>query len=121
MFSKLDESLDEVYIPYYDGSSNKIREFKPDFIFWLQKGTDYFIVFIDPKGTVHTDYQRKIDGYSKIFEDKQNKKNLAIKFNNKRVKVFAFLYTDNIDGLPSMYKRFWFDDIEKVLDSVLSP
>src|SRR5690606_6661684 len=62
-FSKLDESLDEVYIPYYNPILNKISKFKPDFIFWLKNGTDYTILFVDPKGTEHTSAYRKIDGY----------------------------------------------------------
>ena len=35
----------------------------PDFIFWLQEGERYFIVFVDPKGTEHRDPDRKIEGY----------------------------------------------------------
>ena len=113
MFSKLDESLDDVYIPYYDGTSNKVRHFKPDFIFWLQKGNEYFIVFIDPKGTEHTDYQRKIDGYSAIFEDADGAKK-RFGHNNKVVGVFTFLHTADKDGLPKPYKRYWFDDLDKI-------
>jgi type III restriction enzyme len=116
LFSKLDESLDAVYIPYYDGTSNKIREFKPDFIFWLCKGNDYFIIFIDPKGTVHTDYERKVDGYSQIFESSGFPKVIA--HDDKKVKVFTFLYTDDVDGLSKGYKRYWFDNIDKALNSV---
>lgn len=68
MFSKLDEHLDRVYIPYYDLLSSRIAQFKPDFIFWLQKGARYFIVFIDPKGTEHRDADRKLEGYKRVFE-----------------------------------------------------
>jgi type III restriction enzyme len=119
MFSKLDESLDEVYVPYYDGTSNRVREFKPDFIFWLEKGNIYYVVFIDPKGTQHTDYQRKIDGYRSLFEGKNGGKK-AIPYNGQRVKVFTFLYTDNVDGLPKEYRRYWFDDIGNMLTSIFN-
>ena len=119
MFSKLDESLDDVYLPYYDGSANKVREFKPDFIFWLQKGDDYFIVFIDPKGTEYTDYQRKIDGYSDIFEEGGKTKKL-IAHHGRKVRVYVCLHTENIDILPKKYKQYWFDDVGKVLASVLA-
>jgi superfamily II DNA or RNA helicase len=118
LFSKLDESLDEVYIPYYDGSSNRVREFKPDFIFWLQKRNTYFIAFIDPKGTVHTDYERKIDGYSQIFETSGHPKTIA--YGGKKVRVFTFLYTGDVDRLSKNYKRYWFDDIDKALATVES-
>jgi len=68
MFSKLDETLDEVYIPYYNSKTNGISKFKPDFIFWMQKDNRYLILFIDPKGTEHTDAYRKIDGYSRSLK-----------------------------------------------------
>jgi hypothetical protein len=116
MFSKLDESLDDVYVPYYDGTVNRFREFKPDFIFWMQKGRDYFIVFVDPKGYEHTEYQRKIDGYREIFEHLGRSK--VFSYGSKKVKVLAFLHTDDADGLPKGYKDYWFDDIGGVLLSI---
>jgi hypothetical protein len=119
LFSKLDESLDDVYIPYYDGTSNRIRDFKPDFIFWLQKGRRYFIAFIDPKGTVHTDYQQKIDGYSAIFEGPGGAKKL-LGNNGNKVFVFAFLHTADTDGLPARYREYWFENIGQVLNSILA-
>ncbi len=39
MFSKLDQTLDEVHVPYYSPKENNMARFKPDFIFWLQKVT----------------------------------------------------------------------------------
>jgi len=42
MFSKLDQTLDEVLIPYYNPKENNIANFKPDFIFWAQKGQTIF-------------------------------------------------------------------------------
>mgnify|MGYP005843226071 CR=1 FL=1 len=38
MFSRFDQTLDEVFIPYYNPKENNIAKFKPDFIFWKQKG-----------------------------------------------------------------------------------
>ncbi|MGI6315023.1 MAG: DEAD/DEAH box helicase family protein [Patescibacteria group bacterium] len=73
MFSKLDQTLDKVLIPYYNPKENNIANFKPDFIFWAQKGKRYLILFVDPKGTEHTDGYRKIDGYSRIFETGEQK------------------------------------------------
>jgi type III restriction enzyme len=118
MFSKLDESLDSVGIPYYDGTANKVREFNPDFVFWLQKGEDYYIVFIDPKGTEHTDYQRKIGGYQEFFEGADGTPK-TISHNGGKARVFAFLHTDDVDGLPKAYNKYWFDNIETVLTTIL--
>ncbi|GAA8000763.1 DEAD/DEAH box helicase family protein [Helicobacter pylori] len=74
-FSKIDEHLDNLFIPYI-GEHTTERRFFPDFIFWLQKGGTQFICFIDPKGTRHTDYERKADAYKlfkgKVFTPKDN-------------------------------------------------
>ncbi|MGL2650346.1 DEAD/DEAH box helicase family protein [Helicobacter pylori] len=81
-FSKIDEHLDNLFIPYIDNSTGE-RKFFPDFIFWLQKGGTQIICFIDPKGTEHTSSQRKAYWYKKLFKDKvfnpKNDPNLKIK------------------------------------------
>ena len=117
-FSKVDESLDEVYIPYYDPKSNRIARFKPDFIFWLYKGDRYWIVFVDPKGTEHVDYQRKIDGYRGVFlQDGQPR---AFLWNAKTVTVHLFFHTDDLAKIPEPYRQFWFDKVEDVPEKLLN-
>jgi superfamily II DNA or RNA helicase/cell fate (sporulation/competence/biofilm development) regulator YmcA (YheA/YmcA/DUF963 family) len=118
LFSKLDEHLDNVALPYYDPRANRMRNFKPDFIFWLQKNEDYFIVFIDPKGTSHTDYEYKIDGYSQLFEDDLGN-SLLIDKADKNVRIFTFLHTDDVNQLPEGYKKYWFDKTEAMLKTLL--
>jgi type III restriction enzyme len=118
MFSKLDEHLDNVYIPYYGGKSNKMRQFKPDFVFWLQRGSDYCIVFIDPKSTTYADYGHKMDGYSALFEESGNPREFS--HGELAVKVLAFLRTDDTDKLSNQYKRFWFEDIDRILAQVVA-
>ncbi|MBH0278362.1 DEAD/DEAH box helicase family protein [Helicobacter pylori] len=80
-FSKIDEHLDNLFIPYFNGATE--RKFFPDFIFWLQKGSTQIICFIDPKGIEHTSSQRKAVWYKKLFKDKifnpKNDPNLKIK------------------------------------------
>jgi hypothetical protein len=116
MFCKLDEHLDEVFIPYYNKEHNKIEKFKPDFIFWLKKANKYFIVFVDPKGTMHTDYEFKVDGYKSIFEEKNNKRQYP---NGKlSIQVHLFLFTDDKNRLPEGYKKYWLDEFEKIIRQV---
>ncbi|WP_096525349.1 hypothetical protein [Candidatus Endomicrobiellum trichonymphae] len=68
MFSKIDETLDEkIGIPYFYRKDNRYRKFSPDFIFWIKKGNNYKIIFIDPKGTSHADYENKVDDFEKLF------------------------------------------------------
>ncbi|GAA7062762.1 DEAD/DEAH box helicase family protein [Helicobacter pylori] len=66
-FSKIDEHLDNLFIPYINNVAE--RRFFPDFIFWLQKGDTQIICFIDPKGITYADYEHKADAY-KLFKDK---------------------------------------------------
>jgi len=112
-FSKIDETLDEVYIPYYNPKTNRIDKFKPDFIFWLKKGNDYTILFVDPKGTEHTDAYRKIDGYKRIFED-ENKRSKVFSYNEYNIKIKLLLKTNDISRVTEPYKQYWFDDISQM-------
>jgi len=113
MFSKLDQTLDEVFIPYYNPSQNRIAKFKPDFIFWAQKGKNYLILFVDPKGTEHTDGYRKIDGYSRLFEVEKDGKKVCRDFpyNDMIVNVKLLLKPKvGIAGVLENYKKYWFDN-----------
>jgi len=113
MFSKLDQTLDEVLIPYYNPKENKIANFKPDFIFWIQKQQQYLILFIDPKGTEHTDGYRKIDGYSKIFEIEKGGQKVCKYFSYNGFTINTKLLLKTYRGIaevPENYRKYWFDN-----------
>ena len=113
-FSKIDETLDEVYIPYYNPKTNRIDKFKPDFIFWLKKGDEYTILFVDPKGTEHTDGYRKIDGYSRIFETGEKKQSRDFSYNGFTIKTKLLLKSRRgIAEVLDNYKRYWFDNFDE--------
>lgn len=123
-FSKIDETLDEVYIPYYQSKTNRIEKFKPDFIFWLKKDSDYTILFVDPKGTEHTDGYRKIDGYSRMFEIQNNghKESKVFSFNGFLVNIKLMLKpTGGIASVLDEYKKYWFDNFEDFAEKINSP
>jgi hypothetical protein len=111
MFSKLDQTLDEVLIPYYNSKENSIANFKPDFIFWAQKDNRYLILFVDPKGTEHADGYRKIDGYSRIFENREKKGSRDFAHNGFIINTKLLLKPKRgIAGVLDNYKRYWFDN-----------
>ncbi|MCX7881295.1 MAG: restriction endonuclease subunit R, partial [Patescibacteria group bacterium] len=119
MFSKLDQTLDEVFIPYYNNKENNIINFKPDFIFWAQKGKRYLILFIDPKGTEHTDGYRKIDGYSRIFETKEKKQNKDFLFNDLIINVKLLLKPKKgMADVLENYKKYWFDNFDDLAEKI---
>lgn len=119
-FSKLDESLDDVYIPWYDPKANDIRHFNPDFVFWLQKSRNYYIVFIDPKGTEQREPDRKLAGYKRIFEETTGIPKI-LSYNGDRAKVFCFFWTADVHQLPEElgYKGYWVDSMDTVLARIL--
>ena len=117
MFSKLDESLDSVYIPYYNKQSSKIAKFNPDFIFWLKKENDYHIVFIDPKGGAHTDYEYKADGYDLLFT-KQNKEKRIFKEHGLKVRVSLFFFNEQADSFPLGYRKYWINGFRHFTDKI---
>ncbi|MGL2896354.1 DEAD/DEAH box helicase family protein [Helicobacter pylori] len=101
-FSKIDEYLDNLFIPYIDNAAE--RRFFPDFIFWLQKSGTQIICFIDPKGSKHTDYEHKADAYQlfkdKIFNPKDDP--------NLKIKVVLKFY-GNKDGVGERYRDLWIE------------
>ncbi len=100
-FSKIDEHLDNLFIPYI-GEHATERKFFPDFIFWLQKGGAQIICFIDPKGTKIAEYEHKADAY-KLFKDKIfNPKNDP----NFKIKVVLKFYGDK-DRVGDNYRDYW--------------
>ncbi|GAA8685098.1 DEAD/DEAH box helicase family protein [Helicobacter pylori] len=104
-FSKIDEHLDNLFIPYIDNATE--RRFFPDFIFWLQKGGTQIICFIDPKGSKHTDYEHKADAYQ-LFKDKIfNPKNDP----NLKIKVVLKFYGDK-DDVGERYRDDWIKEGE---------
>ncbi|GAA8188692.1 DEAD/DEAH box helicase family protein [Helicobacter pylori] len=99
-FSKIDEHLDNLFIPYINDATE--RSFFPDFIFWLQKGDTQIICFIDPKGITYADYEHKADAY-KLFKDKifSSKNNPHFK-----IKVVLKFYGDK-DRVGDNYRDYW--------------
>ncbi|GAA9130670.1 DEAD/DEAH box helicase family protein [Helicobacter pylori] len=99
-FSKIDEHLDNLFIPYINNVAE--RCFFPDFIFWLQKGDTQIICFIDPKGITYADYEHKADAY-KLFKGKVfNPKNDP----NFKIKVVLKFYGDK-DRVGDNYRDYW--------------
>lgn len=112
VFSKIDESLDRIGVPYYDAYKNKMRDYSPDFIFWLKKGSEYRIVFVDPKSTKYTDYQQKADYFSKLFEDNGFQKEFL--FGDFSIKVYLFMRTDDLNVVGEGYRKYWIDDVSQI-------
>jgi len=112
MFSKLDQTLDEVFIPYYNQKENRMDNYHPDFIFWMQKGDDYLILFVDPHGTAYSDIEKKIDYYSEIFETKKIKESKNFAFNGFNIKTKLLLKPakGGIAGVGENYRKYWFDN-----------
>jgi len=56
------------------------------------------------------DYSLRIG--SKSFE--------KIRFENREVKVFLLLYTDDVNKLPEGYRKYWFDvsQIDKIFNPI---
>jgi type III restriction enzyme len=109
-FSKIDEIVDNIFIPYFDSEKQEYRNFYPDFIFWLKKDKEYYIKFIDLKGLKYqTNPKDKIKGYENIFENnfkifETNKVNTNLYFYNKK---------NSDDELLEKYRFF---DIKKVFE-----
>lgn len=72
-FSKIVETKDSIFIPYFDTQSQEQRKFYPDFIFWLKhkQSGNYRIIFVDPKGlSFEANARDKLQGFKELFCNK---------------------------------------------------
>lgn len=115
-FSKLNENKDNIHIPYLD-KTGKYRRYIPDFIFWfkLKDSDKYIIYFIDPKGTAHTDYELKVDGYEKLFVE--NGKPKIFNHEDIKIEVRLKLFNKNNGGIGDKYIDYWIDE-NKLFDDL---
>lgn len=118
MFSKLDETLDEVFIPYYNPKINRLAKFNPDFIFWLLRKNEYNLVFVDPKSPKYVEYEHKVDGYKRIFEND----NSTIEYTKDKIciRVHLCLITEKPDVISKEFRKYWFNfkDFTKFIEDI---
>ena len=82
------------------------------FIFWFEKGNDYRILFIDPKGTAYADYEHKADGYVEIFGE-IGKEKISQKY-GKDIRVYLRFFVDDLAKIGDHYKPYWIDEISAI-------
>jgi len=110
-FSKIDQAIDKIGIPYFDSEAGENRTFFPDFIFWLKKEEKYFLKFIDPHGTIYfgnsTD---KIDGFNDFIAD-------LTKLKNKNIySAEMYFYNENNipHGVDELYRKYFTSDFKAI-------
>ena len=107
MFSRIDEALDKFFIPYYCQESYQYKNFYPDFVFWMNKENNYKITFVDPKGIVHADYQKKIDGFKELFIEKNQPK----EFSYGKFKItFDLKMVGKKNDVGKEYRKYWINE-----------
>jgi hypothetical protein len=119
MFSRADENADTITLPYYHPRENRIRDFHPDFIFWLKKGDSYWILFVDPKGMTVSDYEYKIDGYKELFLDHTTGQLRKFNHNGLTVYVALSMYNKGASEASRGYKEYWYDHPKQILKNLL--
>jgi hypothetical protein len=112
-FSKIDQTTDDVSIPYYDTREQEYRNFFPDFVFWLKsKDSNKLIIkFIDPKGNVvgTGNAEDKAKGYENIFNGH------TIKYNDKEVQIDLFFYNEPT-GVNESVREYFTKDFKKMFE-----
>ncbi len=112
-FSKIDQTTDDVSIPYYDNREQEYRNFFPDFVFWLKpKDSDKLIIkFIDPKGNVvgTGNAEDKAKGYENIFNGH------SIKYQDKEVQIDLFFYNEPT-GVNESVRDYFTKDFKKIFE-----
>jgi len=110
-FSKIDETVDKIGIPYFDSEKSEYRMFFPDFIFWFKKGDKYYLKFIDPHGVEHTgNSAEKIDGFLDFLDDFNKMKNKKL----EKAEMFYFNERQPGKEIKEEYRQYWTNDFERI-------
>jgi hypothetical protein len=83
----------------------------------VRRGSNYTILFVDPKGMSHADYQHKIDGYRELFED-GNGSSREISHQGLTARVALRMYTADANRAAQGYRAYWYDRPEQLLEGV---
>lgn len=112
-FCRLVENVDNIFIPYFDEKVQEIRNFYPDFIFWIKKKDEFIILFIDPKGLQIgvANAENKIKGFKYIFENKN------LKYQGQKVKTKLIYYNKGID-IDKILKEYTKASCENIFNSI---
>lgn len=108
-FCRLVENVDNIFIPYFDEKSQEIRNFYPDFIFWIKKNEEFIILFIDPKGVEIgvINAENKLQGFKNIFENK----NLEYQGHKVKARLIYYNKETNINKSIEKYVKSKCEDI----------
>lgn len=110
-FSKIDETIDKIGIPYFDSEKSEYRLFFPDFIFWFKKNDKYYLKFIDPHGIEHTgNSAEKIDGFLDFLDDFNKMTNKKL----EKAEMFYFNERQPSKEIKEEYRQYWTNDFEKI-------
>ena len=110
-FSKIDEVIDKIGIPYFDEEKGEYRTFFPDFIFWLKRNSKYYLVFVDPKtANFTTNSANKIDGFNEFLEDYGRLKDKRF----EKIKLFYFNELQPGTDVDEEYRQYWENDFNKI-------
>lgn len=113
-FCRLVENVDSIFIPYFDEKVQEIRNFYPDFIFWIKKNDEYIILFVDPKGLeiAPQNAENKLQGFKYIFEGKN------LEYKGQKVKTKLIYYNKGINISKSI-KEYTKSSCENIFNYII--
>lgn len=113
-FCRLVENVDSIFIPYFDEKVQEIRNFYPDFIFWIKKNDEYIILFVDPKGLeiAPQNAENKLQGFKYIFEGKN------LEYKGQKVKTKLIYYNKGINISKSI-KEYTKSSCENIFSYII--
>lgn len=113
-FCRLVENVDNIFIPYFDDSLQEMRNFYPDFIFWIKKKDEFIILFIDPKGLflAPQNAENKLQGFKDIFENKN------FEFDGQKVKT-KLIYYNKDTVINKSIKEYTKSSCENIFNCII--
>jgi len=115
-FSRLEKKTDFLYVPYY--KNGRELKWRPDFVFWLAKGEDYWVVLLEAEGVAGGERFEVLEGAKRLFEGEEGLPKVFV-VNGKKVRVLFFFYGKPPEGVPQAYKPYWVERVGELVGKVL--
>ncbi len=119
-WARIDETLDDVYVPYPDTETGTLRRFKPGFVLWFARGKDAFVVFVEPRTARWSQAGAKLAGFRSLFEDDRGQPLAFSQPDGQTLCVLLRFFAPHDDTLPGVATSYRADSVEAIVRGAMA-
>ncbi len=119
-WSRIDASLDEVYVPYHDVATGALWRFKPGFVLWFARGTDAFVVFVESRPARFSQIDAKLAGFRSLFENDRGEPLAFPQPDGQILRVLLRFFGPRAGSEHGAVRRYRVDSVEAIVQGAMA-